>query len=260
VSDTLPPRYSALLKVSSAQYTKWKKLYCCKYKSDLPHDALLENRKPTEHHPASIWLSPYTSFRYPDLTYMSDFHSSEQPVIISNDLLKEFLAHVHAFTVVGLEAQGMAYSRGANGVIKYLSLLPQINGTDAVRDVESELTSLDACQKFQELDGLGDGEDYVMRCWIHTHPRHKAFMSHLDIIQLHSLQSLDRNAFGIVLSPRMDASLKALCVRLTEDGFNAIKDCQNSEHILEGLVQNSGTKFYYQVPFVVSMTTAELST
>jgi len=51
-------------------------------------------------------------------------------------LIQKYLALVHAFTAVGLEAQATAYSY-ENGTIRYLALLLQENRTFCVSDKPS---------------------------------------------------------------------------------------------------------------------------
>ena len=50
----------------------------------------------------------------------------------------------------------------------------------------------------------------------------KAFMSSTDLFQLYLLTSINKRAFGIVISPRIEGA-KVLCVRLTDNGFKIIQ-------------------------------------
>ena len=118
-----------------------------------------------------------------------------------------------------------------NGVIKYLALLPQKNEVNSVTEVNKdddghplpgEAAAVDEFREIESSDLLDEdwrdesGETirgFASRCWIHTHPRHKAFMSPTDIIQLYSLNQKYSNLFVIVISPRGEG-LKLLCFRL----------------------------------------------
>ena len=152
------------------------------------------------------------------MSYDTEWPEDQTPPCISCDLIRHFLARAHAFTTVGLEVQASGFSYGPDGVIKYLALLPQVNGVDYVDTREGEATEYDAMEQLKKLSTQrGDGE-FHQRCWIHTHPRCEAFMSAKDLYQLYVLTQQDRLAFGIVVSPRMKG-VKALCVRLTPEGF-----------------------------------------
>ena len=169
------------------------------------------------------------------------------------------MAHLHAFTAIGLGAQVTAFSRGPNGIIKYLALFPQINKEGSVETRESEFSELDAVEEFQNLDEETSTEDFVMRCWIHTHPNFKAFMSRVDILQLYSLQKLDSRMFGIVLSP-VKQGVKGLCVHLTREGMdhidtlyaNARASHATNERAFVMSNIDSSRKCYCQIPFSVS--------
>ncbi len=107
--------------------------------------------------------------------------------VISLDMVRILLGYVHSFTTLGLEAQATAYSREFDGVIKYLALFPQYNEPDSVSDAPSTFYETDAVIKFQQHDETTD-PGYFQRCWIHTHLRHRAYMSHLDIYQMYTLE------------------------------------------------------------------------
>jgi len=139
--------------------------------------------------------------------------------IISLPMIRLFLGYAHAYTTVGLEVQASGFSCGRDGVIRYLSLFPQINGTSSVsEDDSSEYTEYDAIMHFQNEDKNDSGE-YFQRCWIHTHPRHRAFMSPVDIYQMYRCETSGTTySFSMVISPRIEG-LNVLVVRLTEDGM-----------------------------------------
>ena len=100
---------------------------------------------------------------------------------------------------------------------------------------------------------------FIPRCWIHTHPRWKAYMSSTDIFQLYVCACQYSQSFGIVISPR-GAGLKALCVHLTEVGFTEVRRfCQEATARKIDVMNNaisqisaSEKKFYCQIPFDVS--------
>ena len=102
----------------------------------------------------------------------------------------------HSFTTVGLEAQATAYSVGSDGVINNLVLLPQINRVSTVEDDDSSpVTEVDALQMMEDQNPDHVGE-FKLRCWIHTHPRFKAFMSSTDLYTLHTLTRQNPHLFG----------------------------------------------------------------
>ena len=176
--------------------------------------------------------------------------------VLSISLIRRFLAHVHAFTVVGLEAQATAFSCEEDGVIQYLALLPQKNEVSNVTSRSTGPTELDAVERFRTLKPQGN---FTPRCWIHTHPRWKAYMSSTDIFQLYACACEFRQAFGIVLSPRGEG-LKALCVHLTQNGFRLVaRFCQEATRMKVDVMQYalsqisaSHEKLYCQVPFDIS--------
>ena len=67
--------------------------------------------------------------------------------------------------------------------------------------------------RFCEVEASSVRGTYVVRRWIQTHPRFKAFKSSLTVT-LQNLVSLE------IVITRRGKVLKALCVRLTRSGFN----------------------------------------
>jgi len=123
------------------------------------------------------------------------------PPLLSHDLISKFLGRVHSFTTVGLEAQATAFSFHADGVVSYLALLPQHNRVSSVEDRAGDITELNAVEAFAAGDHR-PGDGYIQRCWIHTHPRFKAFMSSIDIFQMFLNTKTNPSSFGVVISPR----------------------------------------------------------
>jgi len=80
-------------------------------------------------------------------------------------------------------------------------------------------------------DNTMDG--YIPCCYLLTHPRHSVFLSAEEILQLYDHTLLNPRSYAIVLSPRNEG-VKALCVRLTQDGFRMIE-----EYYEEGLTVSS---------------------
>ena len=74
----------------------------------------------------------------------SDWEGELPP--LSFELITKFLAHVHSFTTVGLEARANAYSFLGDEAIKYLALLPQSNKVSTVEDRPSDVTEWDAVE------------------------------------------------------------------------------------------------------------------
>ena len=192
------------------------------------------------------------------------------PPVLSLALFRKFLARVHAFTALGLEAQATAFSVEKNGVINLLAFLPQTN--EVLRVIQRETTvvdgesvalptEIDAFDRFRSLVPPNSDDTYVTRCWIHTHSRPKAFMSAVDLCQLYNLTFSNPDSFGIVISPR-EEGIKVLCVRLTEEGRNRIgvfyseaqeKHVANVTAYVEHQIRTSfHTKFYCQISFKVT--------
>ena len=146
---------------------------------------MLPNKKPSPSDPAVIPFVPLTpAFCDGELHHMcetSEWDDSWPVPVISVDLITKFLSRVHSFTAVGLEAQATAFSFGQNGTIRWLALLPQINEVHTVTSRDEGPTEFDAVNRFSELEPSSERGTHVLRCWIHTHPRFKAFMSSTDI-------------------------------------------------------------------------------
>ena len=137
--------------------------------------------------------------------------------IISLPMVRMLLGHAHAYTTVGLEVQASAYSCGTDRAIRYLGIFPQINGTSSVsEDASSEYPDFDAVTDFQHEDQNESG-DYFQQCWIHTHPRHRAYMCE---------KSGATDSFSMVILPRIEG-LNVLFVRLTEFGKKEIEQINN---------------------------------
>ena len=250
--------------------TKWKEFYDCNFASTLSKKYLSKNENPAKGKPACIPLTPcipwhlISSYELRLMNRSCDWGTRPVPVL-SFDLIQTFLAHVHNFTAVGLEAQATAYSYG-DGVVQYLSLTPQINEISNVTTRNSDITELNSLQRFCTIDPTKNIELFKMRCWIHTHPLYKAFMSSEDIVQLYWLRKDELHdsespsngkSFGIVISPRQEG-VKALCVHLTDEAFVRMK---RYEEIADGdlkgylktrLREGLENTFYCQIPFQIS--------
>jgi len=130
---TLQPNYADLIQHDPITYSKWESLYNCCFFCSLQRGWKASNPKPTSRNPATIPLVPNVQWKHikscPYLNHMSETTDCDETFlkpIISIDLIKKFLARVHYFTYVGLEAQATAYSRGINGV---MSLLLKVRGS-----------------------------------------------------------------------------------------------------------------------------------
>jgi len=106
-------------------YRKWESRYSCKYFPSYDPQFLATNPKPSSDRPALIPLVPCidkTIASYEELRQMDEVSDWNQATIrLASDLIPKFLAHVHSFTTVGLEAQATAFSYEVDGVIKYLA-------------------------------------------------------------------------------------------------------------------------------------------
>jgi len=256
-------RYQSLIVHSPSFYRQWYNLYHCDYYTTLDRTSLLANEYPTTDKCANIPLVSEARWRNIncfELRHMSP-HSDWCPrsiPILSGDFIRTFLAYVHHFTSLGLEAQATGFSYGANGVIKYLCLTPQVNTVGSVVSRVEGPTELDAVKEFAATDPSMNEFDFRSRCWIHTHPKYKAFMSAIDLCQLFMLRLNDDNSFGIVLSPR-EQGIKALCVHLTEDGYSKLKNyyelAKSNTKFFQyacARINDSCDTYYCQIPFVIS--------
>ena len=253
----VPRKFVDLIQHSSDWYDLTERLYLCSFSPTFSRHFLRKNAVPNQEKQAFVPLVPTIPMRAiacEELRAMSDMSDWPEDIpkpVLSNELITNFLARVHSFTAVGLEAQAYAYSVGSDGVINNLVLLPQINKVSTVEDGDNSLAALNALQMMEKQDPAHAGE-FKMRCWIHTHPRFKAYMSSLDLYTLHTLTRQNPNFFGIVLSPR-GIGLKALIVCLTREGIEEINRFKrdNSEEDVISLIHDSSTKLYCQVPFNV---------
>jgi len=96
----------------------------------------------------------------------NEWNNSVQLPIISVNIVREFLAYVHAFITHGFEAQAMTYSCRNDSVIKYLAHFPQVNNTKNVSDIPTSLSPLDAFKKFEEFGPSTNGIEFHQSYWI----------------------------------------------------------------------------------------------
>ena len=273
-------RYASVLKHDADTYVRWQEYYACQYfgmSVNIPGFTSANKTSPKVK-PAVISLAFIVPDRYlttPELKHMqlgNDLREHEPTPVLSLDVILQFLAHVHAFTFVGLEAQAIAYSYGESGTIKYLALFPQKNKEYTVNDitvnehgnplsyhvaVNNAFSDLDSRDVLEDLDDL---HDYVPRFWIFTHVKSKAFMSPSDIIRLYNLNLKNPNMFAIVISPKLEG-VKALCVRLIDQAKDVIgsffDEAQRSKQsdpvkYVEERLDASPLEYYRQISVVLS--------
>jgi len=265
LQSLVPEKYEKLVVHDPVMYGRWEELYQCIFSETVTDYCFIKNEMPTVDNPALMVVVPNVPLdriNCEELHLMSgvnEWNSLAQKNVLSIDVITKFLAHVHAFTAVGLEAQATAFSFTAQGDVKYLAFLPQKNYVDKVISVEGGLTETDAMRKFAEAEPPKSYEGYIPRCWIFTHSRGKAYMTSEELYQLYLRSKTNRNFFSIVLAPR-DSGVKALCVQLTQVGFNEIEQyCKEAKAKHQGIkeyvihhINLSAAKFYYQIPFSVS--------
>jgi len=134
----------------------------------------------------------------------------------------------------------------------------QHNKVSNISDACSDMTDYDAIEFFRRHDGANSEQVYRKRCWIHTHPKYQAYMSHVDIYQMYHCFVHCKFSFCMVIFPR-SKGLKVLAVRLTKTGTEEIKRYIDEANCLgvdpkgyaEDKINASSTKFYYQVPLLV---------
>jgi len=263
----LPEKYACLVHHDDDEYERVEMFYECEFHSTYDSEYSSANPKPSIDRPARVPLVPCVDRRQvwcEELNQMEDICDWEyEPPSLAYDLAQKFLARVHSFTTLGLEAQATAFSLTNDGVIKYIALLPQRNRVSSVEDSLGEVTELDAVNQFSLQDQLPSTDGYIQRCWIHTHPRFKAFMSSVDIFQLFMNARTNPRSFGIVFSPR-GYGVKALCVHITKTGLSELERFYNQalalqrerrelnvkEYVLKE-IHSSDSKFYCQIPFIL---------
>lgn len=210
-------RYHNLIVHDPVFYNRCKDLYNCAFASSLDIASLAPNKNSADGVRDSFPLVPSIPSRksacydLKHISFCSDWGSRPVPVQ-SFDRIQTFLDYVHNFTALGLEAMGTAFSYGDDGDLQYLVMPPQVGNAF---NRENGTTEFVALQSFCSSDPGKNPDNFIMRCWIHTHPMLHAFMSSQDIVQLYYLRREDDNSFGIVLSPRREG-VKALCVHLTD--------------------------------------------
>jgi len=133
-----------------------------------------ENPKPSAKRPALLQFYPFTpveAFAKVVSTDKGLLSGTKDnivvPLKISSDLITTFLARVHPFTALGLEAQGYAYSLNQVSVVKYLVLLPQINDTE-LSEAERKDFETRAFEIFRKEDPDVDVEKLCYRGRLHT--------------------------------------------------------------------------------------------
>jgi len=161
------------------------------------------------------------------MSRVSDWGTRPMPVI-SYDLILSFLAYVHNFTSVGLEAQATAFSYKNDGIVRYLALLPQVNAVDTVTTADTMISELNAIEKFasDESKNVAFFRDW---CWC------------------------------IVVSPRREG-IKVLCVHLTEKGFEKLDNYRelagdsgmSFQQYASMRINASQQEYYCQIPFTIS--------
>ena len=119
-----------------------------------------------------------------------------RPIPILSGVLSVNFLHPFIILPLELEIQATGFSYGDDSVIKYLCLTPQVNTVGNVVSREDRPTELDAVKEFAAMDsGMIIECDFRSRCWIHTHPKFKAFMSAVDLCQLFMLRLNHSNSF-----------------------------------------------------------------
>jgi len=171
---------------------------------------------------ANVPIEELDNGTYRHLSSRIEWPESSPLPVISAHAIQLFLGFVHAFTTLGLEAQATAFSCYKAGVIKYIGLFPQKNKRNTVYDVSDSVCEYDAIVRFQAQVPGTSIDDFVQRCWIHTHSAHRVCMSHIDVYQMYLCErSGPAYSFSIVSSSKVEKA-KLLAVRLTEGGRKAI--------------------------------------
>ncbi len=273
-----PPKrrriYKKYVPLIQASYSAWNQLYFCEYCTTMKAEYLTENTKPSPLNPAVVPLIPLVpldevleaDIETPYLSRKSDCTTCH--IVVAEDLVQQFLARVHAFTAIGLQAEAFGYSFGEKGAVKYIVILPQESTVDSVnskrlkdrKDSPDDLSHIDVINAIQEREPRRL-EKIIQRCWLLTHPRGSVFLNEDELLKLYEYTRKNKHFFAIVLSPKRNG-LKALCLHLTRDGFNKIekykstaidKELDPKRFIADKMLLSKHT-FYCQIPFIVTET------
>ena len=118
-----------------------------------------------------------------------------------------------------IQTQLLAYSHSLDDLVRYLCIVPFPGSSlinDEVNESEYKRTFI---HSFEEADSHSSRHrDYVMWCWIITHPTSNVFLSSNVIYQLYMYTHKNRKCFWIVVSTRNDG-MKMVCVKLTPREF-----------------------------------------
>ena len=275
-------KYAVLLKHDEFTYLQWELLYRSEYCLEFDAASLEPNKKPSRRYPALVPLVCKVPLRdIPDwnkaATRTIDVTEKvgRGQIEIAEDLVSKFLARVHAFTAVGLQAEAFAYSFGDEGTIKYLVLLPQEATPCSVeskplksrKHEPDDLTVADVQQRLQRFGPAEREGCFIQSCWLLTHPRSTVFLTEKEIYKLYlrTKAATNKQMFAIVLSPRNEG-LKAICLRLTKTGFNsidkAVKRAQKQRKDPEKEVLECMPSFppglLCQIPFTVACITCDV--
>ena len=252
------------------KYDVWEKFYHYTCSDKIDKTKMEINLKPNPHRVAEVplfFFVPKTLLCVRDeVVHMAETRDNHRFMPkLSKEVVGKFLALVHQFTCVGMQAQATVFSYGLSGVIKYLTVLPQINDAHSVC-VKSKDSIEEAQKKLQELDPTKRFDGFLPHCLLLTHPQDDLFLSPEELLQLF-LYSRDKRLytandprgprfFAIVLNPRKK-DIKALCLHLTASGFTEISKYYSSakEHnydikdYVTSQIARSSLEFYGQYKF-----------
>jgi len=217
----VPKKYEALVKHDREQYESWKTLYNCIIASKWNARIVNSATRPTPKKPINICFFSDVEVDTSSLNYrfLNRGRKQTSPVYslwVASDFISTYLAFMHPFNMVGLQAQALGYSRKDEYVVKYLVILPQINEPFDVKPTEGP-SDLEALNQFCVED------DFILRCRIHSQPLEEPFLTSADMLQMYEdnlLRGLD--VCHVVLSPR-NLKLNAICGSLSTSSFSELK-------------------------------------
>ena len=195
-AKALPSVFRDLLRRDPGRYEDWKLFYgCC-----------LKHCSSSTGGSSRLIKTPPTVANQVTITFSMSSPTQNMGVIpaIAADLIPTFLAYVHAFTAVGLQAEAFAFSSSQSGEILRLVLPPQTN------TVEGVTTS-----------PYPDSKSPLLRCWLRTKTR-TSVMSHSDIYKMYKNPLANPACLAIVINPKDEKN--PTCVCLSREGFKEISD------------------------------------
>lgn len=174
-------KVSMIIYCDESNYATWDGLYQCFKETMLNPECLEGGFYPSSEKPCMIPLIypikwNKTSTLPKEIEQDPTWPKFKPPPSISADLIIKFLCLVHLNTTVGLKSQGFAYYRSFDSGIRYLGILSQISDACDESDLSKSEKQTTLLQQFSEMEpGPSEASNYILSCWIITHPTSSVF-------------------------------------------------------------------------------------